>query len=82
MENDNLSTKELLEFLETLRSGYAITDYDLYYIRRLKSALNGRLNAGRPKIHANDKERWRYHNARRRALKNRQPTVDTNDQVV
>lgn len=64
-----MTTKEMIKFLDSLKSGQTINDYDLYAFRRIKDNLNGRLTAGRPKKHANDKERWRFHNAKRRAMK-------------
>jgi hypothetical protein len=74
---DSPNTKELMEWLDAIKSGHTLTDYDMFYIRHIRENLAGRLSAGRPKIHANDKERWRFHNARRRAIKKRQESLDT-----
>jgi hypothetical protein len=79
---DNPNTKDLIEFLDGLKSGKTINDYDMFFVRQIRENLAGRLMAGRPKVHANDKERWRFHNARRRALKKRQEALDTPVQDV
>lgn len=87
MNNDGQNTKKLIKFLDELKSGQTLTDYDLYWFRRIKENLSGRLTAGRPRKHANDKERWRFHNARRRALKkkldeNVSGAIDIADKVL
>lgn len=64
-----MTTKELLAFLETLKSGRILQDHDISYINDLKQNLKGRLAAGRPKIHESDKARYAFHNARRREMR-------------
>lgn len=85
---DKLGSKDLIAFLDSLKTGMTITDYDLFYFRQIRGNLVGRLTAGRPKMHKNDKARWRYHNAKRKAErakasaeKKSARAIDTGDKV-
>lgn len=66
-----MTTKEQIEFLESLQSGRILTGHDLEKFAHIKQNIAGRLSAGRPRVHASDRERYRFHNARRREAKKR-----------
>lgn len=66
-----MTTKEQIEFLESLQSGRIITGHDVQKFADIKQNLSGRLSAGRPRVHASDKDRWRFHNAKRKERKRR-----------
>ena len=72
-----MTTKELLDFLNTLTAGRILQDHDLKYIESLKQSLEGRLAAGRPRIHESDKARYAFHNARRKAIRQTQKSAQT-----
>lgn len=78
-----MTTKEQIEFLESLTSGRIISAYDVEKFTHIRQNLSGRLQAGRPKIHASERERWRFHNAKRREkkrrLKNTEKSLDIAD---
>lgn len=64
-----MTTKEMLKYLDGLGPGRILQDHDLVTIAAVKRALEARLKAGRPRIHASDRDRFAFHNAKRRARK-------------
>jgi hypothetical protein len=81
-----MTTKELMKFIDTLRPGRTITEGDAPFVEALGQHLEGRLSAGRKRVHESDKARYAYHNAKRRALKKRMAqassAIDIADKVI
>lgn len=66
-----MTTKEQIEYIDSLTSGRILTGHDLEKFAHIKQNIAGRLSAGRPRVHASDRERYRFHNAKRREAKRR-----------
>jgi len=63
-----MNTFEALELIDEIRrAGHVLTAKQAQGLEQVQKLLRGRLLAGRPRIYANDLEKWRHYNAKRKA---------------
>lgn len=76
-----MNTKEMVEYIESIQSGRIVSDSDVAKLAEIRDRLATRLSAGRPKVHANAKARYAFHNAKRRAKQMIPTSIDIVDIV-
>lgn len=62
-----MNTLEALELIDEIRRvGHVLTAKQAQGLLKVQKLLRGRLLAGRPRIYANDLEKWRHYNGKRK----------------
>jgi hypothetical protein len=76
-----MNTKEMVEYIDSIQSGRIVSEADVERLKAIRERLATRLSAGRPRIHADAKARYAFHNAKKRAKQMIPTSIDITDTV-